>query len=162
MDEFEKSEKFKTAKLILDSFILDPNDTTHPERKNWQRKEFDESGRGYYGKRNLEFILRVPKDNDKISDLGEHDIRNSFDSLLDFFGKLGYLMHIKIITEKEMIYFQYYIDRIRNNKWIIFYIKEYEFELFALLLYKLNKHDEQLDNLIERYRLKDEYPTIIK
>jgi hypothetical protein len=102
MDEFEKSEKFKTAKLILDNFILDPNDTNHPGRKNWQRKEFNESGRGYYGKRNLEFILRVPKDNDKISDPGEHDIRNSFDSLLDFFGKLGYLMHIKIITEKEM------------------------------------------------------------
>ena len=71
-------------------------------------------------------------------------------------------MHIKIITEKEMIYFQYYIDRIRNDDAIIFYIKEYEFELFALLLFKLKKHDERLNDLIERYRLENDYPTIVE
>ena len=162
MDKFDKSKNLKTAKLILDNFILDPNDPKFPERKDWARKEFDKVHGGYYRKRNLKFILRVPRDNDKIEDQGEQDIRNSFDSLLDFLGRLGYLMHIKIITEKEMIYFQYYIDRIRNDDAIIFYIKEYEFELFALLLFKLKKHDERLNDLIERYRLENDYPTIVE
>ena len=122
--EFEESDKLKNAKLILDGFILDARDPYHPERTNWQRKELDRLGKGYYRKNNLNTILRVPKNYDKISDPGEMDIRNSFDSLLDFFGKLGYLIHIKIITRKEIIYFQYYIDKIIETKDVRLYISE--------------------------------------
>lgn len=114
--EFEISKKLKIAKLLLDGFHLDPNDINFPEGQKWERKEFDKNVGGYYNKNNLELILRVPNYYDKITDPGEIDIRSSFDSLLDFFGKVGYLIYIKIITEKEIIYFQYYIDKIRNNK----------------------------------------------
>jgi hypothetical protein len=44
----------------------------------------------YYHKSNLKYILRIV-DTDPIIDEGEDQIRRSFDSLLDFYTKVGYL-----------------------------------------------------------------------
>ena len=70
--------------VIIHNYVLDPNDPNYLERKNWERKEFDSGRGGYYGKRNLKFILRDLQDNDKINDSNEQDITFSNKSIYIF------------------------------------------------------------------------------
>jgi hypothetical protein len=82
----------------------------------------------YYNKKNLLLILR---DHDVIPiyDDGESAIRGSFDTLLDFFVKLEYLLSIKIIKKGEIEYFKYYIDKAADEPPVIEYINKYKFLL---------------------------------
>lgn len=52
-------------------------------------------------------------------------VRNSFDSLFDFFTKLSYYLQNNLITPKELIYFQYYIDKIKTKKEALGYVRIY-------------------------------------
>jgi hypothetical protein len=82
-----------------------------------------------------------------ISDPGEQQIRQSFDRLLYFYGKLGYLLYVELLKEKEMRFFDYFLDKmldedipkINDENAIIYYAKAFEFKLFALLLYQLKR-----------------------
>jgi hypothetical protein len=155
--EFDTSKKLQLAKMILDDFVLYPE-----KRMGWSIKE-----ERYYRRQNLGKILRYPmKPEEVIVDQGEHDIRDSFSSLLDFFGKLGYLLDLGVITKKDLGYFQYYIRRARyheekneegritkraDNIELIIYAKNYEFELFAVLLDKLGVIPKILDPLLKNY-----------
>ncbi len=75
--------------------------------------------------------------NDPIRDAGEFEIRNSFDALLDFFGKLGYLLEVKLVKKKELEYFRYYIEKAIDSDSIGLYLSNYEFKLYHYLLAKL-------------------------
>ncbi|MGB8937808.1 MAG: hypothetical protein WCC17_22185 [Candidatus Nitrosopolaris sp.] len=63
-------------------------------------------------------------------------VRASFDSLLDFFCKLEYLLGIGLIKCEELSYFKNYIDRAANNDSIVNYTLMYEFPLNS----KLNRN----------------------
>jgi hypothetical protein len=113
--EFDESKGMKYAKDILDGKNIVP-------RQGW------EVNYGYYKMANLAIILRDHKKND-INDPGEMAIRHSFDVLLDFFCKLEYLLDIKLIDEREIEYFRYYIETASEKKPIMDYINTYKFPL---------------------------------
>lgn len=138
--EFDESENLSHAKKILDGFVL--------ERQEEWNANYN------YGPSNLGIILRYLYDKDKVIDKGEISIRGSFDSLLDFFGKLGYLMDINVITIKEINYFVYFINKALANPHVISYALNYDFQMFAVLLGKLGLLPEQLYPLLkEHYKL---------
>jgi hypothetical protein len=74
----------------------------------------------------------------------------SFDALLDFFGKLGYLIEVQLMRKEETLYFQYYINKAIKNDAIITYAKIYQFGLFALLIEKLNLQPKESLNELAR------------
>jgi hypothetical protein len=91
---------------------------------------------------NEKHIFRLHDDSrELITDEGEIEIRRSFDALLDFFGKLGYLLEIGLLKDKEIAYFRYYIEKAKDSESIGLYLSNYDFKLYLDLLAKL--HYEQ-------------------
>jgi hypothetical protein len=136
--DFEESGKLEHAREILDYYILNKGEKPN---EGWNIKE-----ENYYSRENLRKILRYHKAGAKdggegidrpIEDKGEIQIRNSFTALLDFLGRLGYLLDIGVITPKEVRYFEYYIREVKEDPALIRYAQIYDFRLFAVLLDKL-------------------------
>lgn len=140
MREFEESPRLKTAKDILEDKPLYPN-----SRMGWNIDIDD-----YYTRIHLKDILR-PRDERPVQDKGENEIRESFDALLDFFGKLGYLLDIEVISRKEIRFFLYFIKKTKDEEAVIDYVKKYEFQMFPVLLYKLGALPESLLGLKDSY-----------
>lgn len=126
--EFEKPGNITYAKKLLDSFTLEP-------REGWKLAK---TNKDYYGPSKLSSILRDHNER-SVEDVGELKIRESFDALLDFFGKLEYLLQMGLIKEKELLYFKYYIQSAAINQDVANYVRNYEFGLFALLVERLVK-----------------------
>jgi hypothetical protein len=77
------------------------------------------------------------------------EIRSSFDLLLDFFGKIGYLINVGLMEKEETFYFFYYIKKMVENESIMNYVFMYKFGLFAFLIKKLSlSDDKKLDEII--------------
>lgn len=102
-----------------------------------------------------------------ILDEGENVIRQSFDALLDFFGKLGYLLFIGLIKKDELLYFQYYLKEMvspyhdshdpahpKENP-VISYSKTYGFVLFALLLKGTDLLPDSLRPLLSTLQMRE-------
>jgi hypothetical protein len=102
-------------------------------------------------------ILRDHNKNPIVNQL-EDEIRNSFDAMLDFFGKLGYLLKLRLIERGELVYFQYYLEKMINNNSkaedgsddnaFIYYSRIYEFRLFALLLSEIDKMPSSMSSIL--------------
>ncbi|MGI0082157.1 MAG: hypothetical protein ACREAF_00565 [Nitrosopumilaceae archaeon] len=90
----------------------------------------------WYEISNLEIFRHHEKKT--IDDAGEQKIRESFDALLDFFGKVGYLLDVGLIKKKEIEYFRYYLDKTIDSEGVGLYVSNYEFPLYLNLLDKLN------------------------
>ena len=113
----------------------------------------------YYHKNKLAEILRDHSKHD-VTDPGEIAIRSSFDALLDFLGKIGYLLKVGLLKKEEILYFHYYISKIINDvsnaedgsgdNAIIYYCRIYQFELFAVLLKELNQLPRSLESMIPK------------
>ena len=97
--------------------------------------------------------LLIRKDNNYTLPLDEDEIRIRLiiDSLLNFFGKLGYLMDNDLITKKEINYFLYYIERAIYDESIITFAKNLDYELFAILLEKIGMIPSDLEPLVQKY-----------
>ena len=118
--EFDEDKRMEHAKDLLDSYILEDDEWDHRY--------------GYYSLNNLHLILKkFDLLKEGIKDPGERAIRKSFDALLDFFCKLEYLKDLKLIENKEVAYFNYYIYKVAKNDAIKNYIKAYEFPLYGKL-----------------------------
>lgn len=78
--EYDESEKMHVAKRILDDYNLNLNEVLGKVNSSPPQKSIDR----YYNKSKLKDILRGGVEFDD----GEEAIRDSFDSLLAFFGKL--------------------------------------------------------------------------
>jgi hypothetical protein len=153
--DFERSDNnLRHARRILEHYILNQGKKGN---EGWDIKEPN-----YYSKKNLCKILRYHEAGKKqdvegvdgpVDDQGEMEIRNSFAALLDFLGALGYLLDIRVISPKEVRYFQYYINEARNDRAIVRYAQLYNFDLFALLLDKLKIFDPSLSEIYAAYRL---------
>lgn len=68
----------------------------------------------------------------------EVDVRKSFDSLLDFYTRLSYYIQNDLMSSRELIYFRYYIEKVRDKPEILAYISYYFYprdfrELFEAL-----------------------------
>lgn len=123
IEEFDRSPEMKYAKEILDDRPVFGSCWKYPN--------------DYYHKQSLQLILRS---HDKpITDPGEDAIRRSFDSLLDFFCKLEYLLGIKLIKHEELYYFKYYIWKAADEQSVIDYMINYEFPLYGELDCRLSR-----------------------
>ena len=135
MKEFDTDMRLDAARRLLEGFKYIPEGQGHA---------FDKDG--------LNTLLRNHrKSTDSRIDPAELKVRESFVALLDFFGKLGYLLDIKVITKKELGYFKWYIYKARNDANINTFAKTYSFELYAVLLNKMDALPETLRDLSKRY-----------
>ena len=142
--KFADSNEMKLAKGLLDGFYGFEIDI-------WQehQKEFFENytyyeglawngDRFHYHRTSFMEILRYHPDTLSVDDQGDKLIRNSFDSLLDFLGYVGYLTDIGIITRKEVQYFAFYVKKMLNDVWALGYARCYEFNMFPPLVRKMD------------------------
>jgi hypothetical protein len=118
------------AKRLLDDFVIcEPNDEDIEVKGNlaYQNSKFHKS--------NFETILRdhnqTPIENDKVL----IQIRASFDSLLDFFTKVEYLMSLGLISKSEFFFFKYYLDKMLNDNNVLNYCQIYDFKAIFRLGY---------------------------
>lgn len=118
------AEKLQLAKNLLEDF------------KYYQPNENDELEE--YSLKNLDIFIHHNEKADGITDPNKMEIRASFDALLNFFGKLGYLLEMGLIKENEIDYFRDYIEKAANSEAIGKYIENYDFPLYEKLLAKLN------------------------
>lgn len=72
----------------------------------------------------LQVLLRDHR-KEPITEIEAIAVRRSFDQTLDFFTRLSYYLQNNLITPKELIYFRYYIERIRDKKEVRNYISYY-------------------------------------
>lgn len=119
--EFDETTLLKTAKKLLDNFYLDPE-------HSWAKQDSR-----YYGNRNLVHILRN-HEVEWVSDPGEMAVRESIDAILDFFGKLEYLLEVNLIKVQEIVYFDYYLKKASESDAVQKYTEYYKFPLYAKLL----------------------------
>jgi hypothetical protein len=125
IDLSESSEKMFLATAVLDGcscHLMPSKEGTWGEINN---KFFAELCKNDV---DLEHILRH-HDRDPVKDDYERAIRQSFDTLIDFFCRIAYLYNKEQITENELDYFRYYLLEIKKNKAVRNYIKIYNFPL---------------------------------
>ena len=136
--EFDEGEKIFYAKELIDGVHIKLEDNNR-KFKTYSKKDFPN--------------LLIRKDNDYTKPLDEDEIRIRLliDSLLNFFGKLGYLMDNELITKKEINYFLYYIERTIDDESIIAFAKNLDYELFAILLEKIGIIPNDLKPLVQKY-----------
>src|SRR5207247_792578 len=72
------------------------------------------------------------------SNFSHQRLRQSFDELLDFIGKLEYSLSLGIMTEDEVKYFSYYIEKCAKEEAIMTYARKYNFKSFLSLVKRLN------------------------
>lgn len=63
-----------------------------------------------------------------IATLIEVDCRKSFDNLLDFCTRLSYYLQNELMSSRELIYFRYYLEKLRTNAAVRAYIARYFYE----------------------------------
>ena len=141
IQEFDKDldtqpNKMKDAKILLDDFNIDKYG------KSYEHENMKEILR-YHGKREDDDYDPIDR---KVDDKGEIEIRASFDELLNYFGKLGYLLDRGLVKKDEIRYFEYYIKKAVKNEAVMRYARLYEFENFALLLVKMEPFARYLLN----------------
>ena len=86
---------------------------------------------GNYEKKHMEFLTSSNQ-----SDKNVIAIKLIFDTYLNFFGKLGYLIDTHILTKHDVRYFDYYIMNARNDFNIMYYAVWARYDLFLVLLDK--------------------------
>lgn len=123
IDEFDDGEhKMTIAKALLDGFKYKRGYWENPTTIKYE----------YYGMDVPEiFRHHYP---DPIYDDGEMKIRDSFDSILDFFGKLGYLLEVGLLKKNEIQYFEYHIKKAAMSENVGNYVSNYNFPLYLKLL----------------------------
>jgi hypothetical protein len=131
IEEFDdnKSEMF-VAKEILDDKTIKANAL---DDKTDDPTEYDIGNLDVY-------VLRYDDDQHTFT-TSEEKIRKSFDSLLDFFCKLDYLLETKILRKHEIRYFDYYINRVVKINAVVNYAKAYQFPLHGNLHDRLDVED---------------------
>jgi hypothetical protein len=92
---------------------------------------------GWYNYDTLGSILRDHKIMDIYAE-GEMKVRSSFDAFLDFSSKLEYLKSIGLMSENELNYFRYFIDKAASSTAVIYYVRIYNFPLYGELDTRLN------------------------
>ena len=135
--EFDESENILYAKDLVAGIDIRLKDN-NGELQTYTKKDLSN------------YLTRMDYDTKQL-DEHENRIRTIMDSLLNFFGKLGYLMDNELITKKEINYFFWYIEKAKNDKSIITFAKNLDYELFAVLLEKIGMIPNDLKPLVQEY-----------
>jgi hypothetical protein len=126
--------------------------------------EFDTNKNIFYAKELIDYIP-VQIEDDKGNILGKYEkklqrllnegsqqnkdvinIKIVFDSLLNFLRKLGYLIDTHILTRHDVTYFEYYIEKVRNDPSIIQYSVDQRYDLFLVLLDRTGYVEEGIED----------------
>lgn len=102
----------------------------------------------------LPFLLVGHRSNTQDLNQDEFIVREIFDELLNFFGKLGYLIDKGLITKKDLNYFLYYIELAKDNWAVIHFARDYNYELFAILLDRMEIIPADLLELATKYKVR--------
>ena len=136
ISEFDTDTTIQLAKELLDGFSYGVDlKWKNPVTVTYRVYHINES-----------HIFRLHGPTDHITDEGEIEIRKSFDALLNFFGKLGYLLDVGLLKTKEIEYFRYYIEKAKNSESIGLYLLNYDFKLYHDLLAKLKYEQKGYQN----------------
>ena len=143
--EFDTSVEFLPAKKILDAWAVAYS----------AEKGLRPSVKGQFSINNIDWILskgynhrmalekKYEKDFQglKSDELDEswRLLRESFDALFDFLQRLVYLQENNRITNKEMAYFDYYLNLAKENENIITFLNTYKFSWHKDLKYDNKK-----------------------
>lgn len=132
--EFEDSSTF-IARRILDGYgcCTDCNDSLQSIADR-EMISIGSSREGHPSDITLKNLEEVLCENLPGINISNQKIRQSFDRLLDFFGKLEYYIDLDLLTPKEATYFYYYIERCAKNDAIKAYAGKYGFNLFLSLM----------------------------
>jgi hypothetical protein len=165
MEEFDENKKIYYAKELIDRVSIQLKcDNDVIESIPFVLKHVDKDTILTYEHFHLNLFLvgyhyvaegkeEAEQEGPRYSKLSQDEIiiRTMFDSLLNFFGKLGYLVDIGVITNKELGYFLYYIEKARDDPAVRCFAKNLNYELFAVLLDRIRINHPDLESLAEGY-----------
>lgn len=134
--EYRKANRVKRAEF-LDKMISDFN---LPDKKTAVQVLDDFGYQGaQFPQNHISIYLRDHRQQ-PIANVDEVAVRASFDSLLDFLTRLSYYLQNDLISERELIYFRYYLVKVRDNPAVRNYIRLYFYERdFDALFHALTK-----------------------
>jgi hypothetical protein len=121
MAENDKSKEIRLVEQILDDYNI-PSQDPDSDRPY-----------GRYDEQRLRSCLVDHRTYTGSVEKGAGAIRSACDVYLDFLGKLEYLVSIGLISQKELGYFQYFIQKAANSVAVVNYVKIYNFPLHGLL-----------------------------
>lgn len=134
--EYQKSNQIKRAEF-LEKMIVEFG---APERKLALEilEGYGHQGKNGYYLVDMKRTLRDHRTSEPITSSDEVAVRKSFDALLDFLTKLSYYTQNGLMSKKELIYFRYYLEKIRDQPEVRAYISSYFYpsdfdKLFTLL-----------------------------
>ena len=90
------------------------------------------------------------------------NIKIVIDSLLNFLGKLGYLIDTHILTGNDITYFEYYIGLVRDDTSIMQYAVRTRYDLFLVLLDRTGYVEAPPRILLDRKGIKNQICCIIE
>ena len=134
--EYSKSQKYKKIEM-LERLITEFGNSDKKIAKDllddfWMKDKKDK----IICYSNLEIVLRNHKESG-VSDIVELDARESFDKLFDFFSKLDYLIQLKLISKRDLYYFEYYIEKTVANNGCMNYAEIYNYRSLESLRFIL-------------------------
>jgi hypothetical protein len=137
MKEFDTDKNIFYAKELIDRVPV-------------QIKDEKENFNGNYTYDDLKRLLNEVKG--KELDKDEITMRIVIDSLLNFFGKLAYLIEIKILTRQDIVYFEYYVRKATQSEAVMHFARRLEYELFLLLLDQTGYIDDESHKKVVEYK----------
>jgi hypothetical protein len=145
--DYDESEKIDLATKILDDIPISEERTPPKEDRPY----------GLYDKKRLlktleHHDIKNTKDN---WDKGDTKVRESFDTILSFFGRLESLISINLVTKQELNYFHYFIKKAAENEAVVNYVRLYHFQLLGKLNADLDSEKPLID-IGKLYETKEE------
>ncbi len=127
------------AKRILDGYgVCGDCSTSTTPLSDRELISIGSSRNGHTEDITLENLGKALNANLPDTNLNYQQIRQSFDYLLDFFGKLDYYLTSNLMSEKEIAYFKHYYEKCASDSAIMEYATTYSFSSFLSLANHLN------------------------
>jgi hypothetical protein len=140
IEELSNSKSLFLAKAVLDDFTCNVPEFSENDSvmvKNTLAQDLNggkttaATWKQHYTTRNnnLDYILRYHEKEGDVTDYREIIVRASFDALIKFCAKLEYLKDIGLLNEDELVYFEYYYDKLLLQQSVCNYIDKYRLSL---------------------------------
>lgn len=136
IEDFENPKNF-LARSILDSFSVAYESVNKTDE---DIVRIGSSRRGY--EKDIQFKNLASNLLAQLPDTSNcrQRVKLSFDHLLDFFGKLEYYHSLQLLTDSEILYFNYYLEKCSASPAILKYANRTEANRFLSLVERLRKN----------------------
>ena len=130
--------KMYLAKKILDDFWIEENGSINLSDEELVRLGSEKRIPKKDLKTKISRLLRS-HEKEAVTGYGEQKARQSFDDLLDFFTKLEYYLSLNLISEQELSYFKYYLEKCvkKGDGVVLDYATTYEYPAVFRLISSL-------------------------